>query len=232
MLAGMPGFSRLMAIALLGTLLLAFTSCGQERAASPAIDRSGERCDSFDTGRDVNGWVVASGASFIPLDGFDPQGCLDDEGWLFIDFSREHGADHTLVTRFGVMELEEATANLVTPQNRLDMLWALAADCALIDQADPRCREFEAAPSGLAIPGVDCATWEERWIDIAVPGAEGEEWPMQVRSALCFDSSEPPVYLVWMSWSERHGPRVEGLSELEVEQQSFDFLTSLRFAGD
>lgn len=232
MLVPMAGILRLFALAFLVTLPLALMACGNERVAAPGIERAGERCDSFEMGADGNGRIAAAGASFMPLGGFDAQSCLDDEGWLFIDFSSEHGNDHTLVTRFGVMELEQATADLVTPQNRVDMLWALAADCALINQADPRCMEFEATPSGLSIPGVDCATWEERWLDVAVPGAEGEEWPMQVRSALCFDPSEPPLYLVWMSWSERHAPGVEGLSELEVEQQSFDFLTSLRFEDD
>lgn len=232
MLVAMASIFRLFALAFVVTLPLALMSCGKERVAAPGIERAGERCDSFEMGPDGSGRIAAAGASFIPLDGFDAQSCLDDEGWLFIDYSAAHGNDHALVTRFGIMELEQATADLVTSQNRVDMLWALAADSALVDQADPRCLEFEAASSGLSIPGIDCATWEERWLDIAVPGAEGEEWPMQVRSALCFDSSEPPVYLVWMSWSERHAPGVEGLSELEVEQQSFDFLTSLRFGED
>lgn len=199
-------------------------------ADSWEIDRAGERCENLEMSPGADGRVHVAGASFIPPEHFHPVSCLDEEGWLSVSFGDDHGEErHTIAVHVGVLELDAATSELVTPANREEMLWALAADCLARTREDPRCLDFEATANDFALPGLSCAGWDESWTDLGVPGAIGEKWPIQVRTALCFDPAVPPTVVVQIAWSERHAPDVEGLSPGEREQQARAFLTTLRF---
>jgi hypothetical protein len=194
------------------------------------IERAGERCESLEMSPGADGRVRVEGASFVPPEDSRPVSCLDDDGWLSVSFGESHGEQrHTLAVHFGVLRLDTATSELVTPENRQDMLWALAADCVARTREDPRCLDLEATPNDFALPGLSCVGWDEAWTDLGVPGAIGEKWPMQVRSALCFDPADPPTALVQLAWSERHAPEVDGLTASEVDSQSFAFLSTLGF---
>lgn len=213
-------------VSLVFSAIIAACSSGD----SLEIDRAGERCEVLELSPGVEGRVQIEGVSFVPPDNARPVSCLDEGGWLSVSFGEMHGEErHTIAVDVGILKLDAATSELVTPSNREEMLWALAADCVARTREDPRCLGFDAAPNGFALPGLSCAGWDETWTDLGVPGAIGEKWPMQVRSALCFDPADPPTTVVQIAWSERHAPDVEGLTTSEVDRQSRAFLTSLRF---
>lgn len=210
--------------------LVAILAAACSRGESREIERVGERCETLDMSPGADGRVRLEGASFVPPENFRPVSCFDESGWLSVNFGTDHGEQrHTLAAHVGVLRLDAETAALVTPENRQDMLWALAADCVARTREDPRCLDFDATPTDFSLPGLNCAGWSEAWIDLGVPGAIGEKWPMQVRSALCFDPADPPGAVVQIAWSERHAPDVGGLTTSEVDSQSRACLSSLRF---
>ena len=218
------------AFGLSACFLVAIFALACSRGESWEIERVGERCEALDMSPGAEGRVQIEDASFVPPEHFRPVSCLDEEGWLSVSFGENHGEQqHTIAVHVGVLKLDAATSGLVTPENRQEMLWALAADCLARTREDPRCLDFEATANDFALPGLSCAGWDEAWTDLGVPGAIGEKWPMQVRTALCFDPADPPTAVVQIAWSERHAPDVEGLSPGEREDQSRAFLTTLRF---
>lgn len=211
-------------------LVLAAVAAACSPGGDWEIERAGARCDGLELSPGADGRVRLEGASFVPPEDFRPVSCLDDDGWLSVSFGESHGEQrHTLAVHFGVLRLDAATSELVTPENRQGMLWALAADCVARTREDPRCLDFDATPTEFSLPGLNCAGWSEAWMDLGVPGAIGEKWPMQVRSALCFDPADPPTAVVQIAWSERHAPEVDGLTAGEVDRQSRAFLSTLRF---
>jgi hypothetical protein len=218
------------ALALAPWLLLPALAVACSTGESWDIDRVGERCESLDLAAGADGRVRVGDASFVPPGDSRAVSCFDEDGWLSVNFGENHGEErHTLAAHFGVLQLDAETAALVTPENRQDMLWALAAECVARNRADPRCLEFDATPNDFSLPGLTCAGWDETWLDIGVPRAIGEEWPARARSALCFDSAEPPAAIALIAWSERHAPDIDGLADEEVERQSLSVLSSLQF---
>lgn len=216
------------------TVLVLLSPLGACSSGSTAqVEREGERCQDLNLEPGRDGRVQVGSASFVPLSGFSPAICTDDSEWVSVTFDSRHpGEEHKFATVFGVMDLDTDTAALVTPENRMDMLSALANECVAADRADPRCYDFSAAPNNFAIPGIDCVGWEETWLDVGVSEAEGQEWPMRAWLAVCFEPGTPPASLVLMSWSESHSPDIEAIALAEAEQQAREFMGTLRFDVD
>jgi hypothetical protein len=207
----------------------AFVAACSSSVAWP-IERQGERCQDLELLPGKDGRIRVEDVSFVPLEDFRATRCFDESGWIWVHFGDRDGEqEHTVATHFGLLQLDAPTAELVTPENRRTMLWAIASECVSINRADPRCRKLEATPNDFSIPGLDCVGWDETWLDLGVPGAEGEEWPTQARSALCFDRGEPPAAVVMMAWSEQHHPDIGALAGGQAEQQSREFISSLKF---
>ena len=211
-------------------LLLSALAAACSSGESWEIERVGERCEALEMSPDKDGRVRLEGASIVPPEDFRPVSCFDEGGWLSVNLRETHGEPgQNLAAHVGVLQLDAATSALVTPENRQDMLWALASDCVARTREDPRCLDFDATPNDFSLPGVSCAGWDEAWVDLGVPGSVGEEWPASVRSAVCFDPADPPTAVVLIAWSARHAPDIEGLEWSEVERQSRAFLSSLEF---
>lgn len=196
------------------------------------VDRNGERCDNLEVESGEDGRVLVDGVSFRVPDGYRPFSCDDEAPWMVVGYRDEHGEEtHSLVLMVGVQQLNPVGASRITADSRLEVLEAFAEDCIEADRNWERCRDLEAGRNDLSIAGLDCIGWDEALLDIGVPDApEGEAWPMRSRTIACFDPGAPPATLIMLSWSERHPPGIEGMTEDEVIAQSEEFLLSIVFS--
>lgn len=210
------------------TILL--LSCGGENAFD--VKRTGERCQDLDLEPSGDDAVRVEGTVVRLPEDYTPVTCIDEgeSDWIVLGYrSNSDLNEHSFAATFGIWTPGPVVFDRVTSDLRFQALWEWARACVEKTNSTPRCQDPTAQELNLTISGLDCVSWEETWVDVQVAGAEGEKWPVFQQAIACFDPASPPTRLAMLTWSERHAPGVEPLSNAERTEHIGGFLESLAF---